>query len=177
MTYEPPQTDVDTEFGENSFGLFGDDLPYAPIGWSINRLAKELGMDRRTITKRLQNVHPMGRNSNGPVYRLADAVRAIFEQPTASETDQLNARILRARAESAEIDLERTKDNLLVAKDVEKAAFDVARAEREVLHNWPDRVAPILAAEFGINQVGLATALEREIRIFMEERSDDAGGG
>ena len=45
--------------------------------WSVNALAIELEIDRRTVAKRLANVPPAGMKSGHPAWRLADAVEAI----------------------------------------------------------------------------------------------------
>ncbi len=62
-------------------------------------------------------------------------------------------------------------------KEVERAATNRAREEREAWLTWPARTAPILAGEFEVDQAKLSRDLEREIRAHMEERSrepDDA---
>ena len=45
-------------------------------GWSISRLASELGMDRKTVAKRLRDggVAPAGKREGYDVYRLVDVV-------------------------------------------------------------------------------------------------------
>lgn len=155
--------------------LFGGMLPRASSGWSVNRLATELGLDRRTVTKRLVDVAPLGDGPAGPVYTLADAVRAIFGQAPVKETDALKRRILAAQAEDAELDLERKRGGLVDANDVRHAAFENARIEREALLAWLARVAPSLAAEMGVDLAVAAAALDRELRAYMEGRADDAG--
>ena len=56
----------------------GDVRAFDP-GWSISRLAEELGLDRRTATDRLREagIAPCGKRSGHPVYRLADAAPAL----------------------------------------------------------------------------------------------------
>ena len=146
-------------------------------GWSVNRLARELRLDRRTIHKRilLHNLPPIAEGPKGPVYDLADAARAIFGQATLSELEDLNRRILQAKAEAAELDLSAKRGELVSANAVRKAAAANARMEREALVNWPDRAAPALAAELGIDQARLTAAIEREVRAFMEDRAKDDG--
>jgi hypothetical protein len=58
--------------------------------WSINRLAAELRVDRRTVSKYLDlaDVKPAGQGPKGPLYRLRDAVAVladagVFESITA----------------------------------------------------------------------------------------------
>jgi len=45
--------------------------------WSVNGLAVELCVDRRTIARRLETVIPAGSGPNGPLYWLSDCVRAL----------------------------------------------------------------------------------------------------
>ena len=52
-----------------------------------------------------------------------------------------------ARAALAELDLRRRQGELLVARDVEAAQFEQARALRDALLAVPDRLAAVLAAE------------------------------
>ncbi len=146
-------------------------------GWSVNRLARELRLDRRTIHKRimLHNVPPIAEGPKGALYDLADAARAIFGQATISEVENLNRRILQAKAEAAELDLAAKRGEMVNAADVRKAAAANARMERAALVNWPDRAAPALAAELGVDQAHLTAAIEREVRAFMEDRAKDDG--
>ena len=162
-----------TEIGQSAlFDLPGMD---APAGWSVNRLARELNFDRRTVTKRLVNVEPLGEGKNGPVYDLANAVRALFGVTSLTEKDSLDRRILTAKAEAAELDLAAKRGELLDAAAVRKAATANARMEREALLNWPDQIAPMMAAELEVDESLLVTILAREIRELMEARADDAG--
>jgi hypothetical protein len=45
--------------------------------WSINALATELDMDRRTVASRLRNVPPDGRLNGNPAWHLPTALEAI----------------------------------------------------------------------------------------------------
>lgn len=48
--------------------------------WSASALAREFGMDRRTIADKIRaaNVQPIGTDRGNPVYAMADAARACF---------------------------------------------------------------------------------------------------
>lgn len=41
--------------------------------WSINGLSTELGVDRRTLARKLRDAEPAGQGPNGPVYWMKDA--------------------------------------------------------------------------------------------------------
>ncbi|MEM7222998.1 MAG: hypothetical protein AAF495_08485 [Pseudomonadota bacterium] len=167
--------DLDSETGISHNGngqdLFHGELPRLAKGWSINALSIELKLDRRTVRKRLAVVEPLSDGPKGPLYSLADAARALFGQPTLSQAEDLNHRILRNKLDASEIDLARKRGEFMPRKEVERTAANVAREEREAWLTWPARAAPILADEFAADQAELSRALEREIRAHMEERS------
>lgn len=167
------QVAIETEGShrDNGHDLFGGGLPRSPVGWSVNQLSIELKLDRRTVRKRLQDVEPLSDGPKGPLYSLADAARALFGQAAVSEAETLKHRTLRNRLEASDLDLAHKRGELLPRKAVEKAARDVALEEREAWLTWPARAAPILAGEFELDLVELTTALEREVRAHMEERS------
>ncbi len=175
MTDAPATSDAPQELAGGPADLFGGVLPQQVAGWSVNRLASELKLDRRTVTNRLVTVPPLRETAGGPVYALADAARALFGHATLSEAESLKRRLLAAQAKSAELDLQAKKGELISANDVRSAALENARVEREALTAWPARVAPILAAELGVDLAALTTALEREVRAYMEERANDPG--
>ena len=141
-------------------------------GWSASKLSRELRLDRRTVGRHLEGVPPIAQGTHGPLYSLADAVRTIFGATALSELDRLRARQLKARAEAAEIDVAKSKSELVSRAEVEAAATEVARVERKAWELWPDRVAPLIGAEFGIDQKRLALALERHVRDHLEERAN-----
>jgi len=45
--------------------------------WSVNGLSNELGVDRRTIARRLHDVKPVGAGPRGSLYLMADVYRAL----------------------------------------------------------------------------------------------------
>lgn len=139
--------------------------------WSISALASGLGMDRRTITKRLKGVEPAGTERKTPVYKLADAVRAIFDAPGAAEDDKNRSRLWAAQADRAELDLERIRGELLPRDEVERVAFEHGKIERVALEQWPARVGPALAGALGVDHGRLVAALEREVRQHLEGRT------
>ena len=50
--------------------------------WSINRLATELGIDRRSLARRLDGVKPNATGPKGePLYALRDTLEALGERP------------------------------------------------------------------------------------------------
>jgi hypothetical protein len=61
--------------------------------WSINALATELGMDRRTVAKKLSGVRPSGTLNGSPAWHLTVALEAIQRRRRrGEEDDQLDER-------------------------------------------------------------------------------------
>lgn len=52
--------------------------------WSINALSVELGIDRRTIAKRLEEVPPAKIEGNIRLYYMANVMRVIMQAPGAA---------------------------------------------------------------------------------------------
>jgi hypothetical protein len=50
--------------------------------------------------------------------------------------------------------------------------FKLARDERDAWVNWPARVAAIMAAELEVDQHRLHTALERHVRVHLNELAE-----
>ena len=78
--------------------------------------------------------------------------------------------ILKTRERALRMEVESGK--LVDADVVRDEVFKLSRADRDAWVNWPSRVAPLLAAEFGLPLVALALALEREVRAHLFERAD-----
>ena len=93
----------------------------------------------------------------------ADAGSVDFNAARTAET------IIKTR--EREMKLQVAGGKLVSADAVHKAVFALAREERDALSNWPSRVAPLIAAEIGADQVRLAVALEKHVREHLAERS------
>ena len=133
-------------------------------------------MDRRTVTKRLKGIEPAGIEAGHPVWRLGEAVRAIFAMPGAGEAEALRHRLLAAQTEKAETELEQLKGELVRRGEVEAEAFRHGRAERDALTAWASRIGPVVAAELAVDAARLTTLLSQEVRQYLEERADAASG-
>ena len=59
-----------------------------PEGWSISRLSKELGVDRRTVTRRIEGVTPSGKTNLGNLYNLRDVVVQVLHPGLLDKMDQ-----------------------------------------------------------------------------------------
>ena len=65
-----------------------------PSTWSLNGLATETGLDRRTVANYLANTKPAGQRTHGPVFLMRTLVAALREEPTEGDLGELSMRIL-----------------------------------------------------------------------------------
>ncbi|MEN1941020.1 DUF1441 family protein [Luteimonas sp. MJ174] len=117
-------------------------------GWSIARLADELGMDRRTATKRLRDagVPPCGKRGGHDVYRLADAAPALVDPIGPSvESGVVDPRDLPPKdrkdyyqSENERLKVEVTIGQLIPAVEVEADYAELVKKVVKVLDTLPD---------------------------------------
>lgn len=75
------------------------------------------------------------------------------------------------RYEKESLELARLTGQLVDAAEVEAAAFNTWRTERDALQNLPAQIAPIIAAELKIDEHQLYQTLEKHFRGFLKERN------
>lgn len=77
--------------------------------WSVNGLATELDIDRRTLAKKLSGIEPDGEQRGNPAWKMRTAIDAIYgkssSEPNAIEVEKLA--IMRAKRRSLELSNER----------------------------------------------------------------------
>lgn len=74
----------------------------------------------------------------------------------------------RLKAEKTAAQLAQLRGEMLPKAQVHKVLWARARLEREMLTQFPARVAPLLAAEFGVPERPLLDALEGHVRAHLE---------
>lgn len=109
-------------------------------------------------------------------WHLVSVVRGVYEGliaalnkkkgPEGAQYDALELREQTAKTEKLEIEVCRLKGELVPASEVERTAFELARATSEAFMNLPARLADELAAEKDAFTV--RTRLEDEIRGILE---------
>jgi hypothetical protein len=72
------------------------------------------------------------------------------------------------------LEFEVKSGRLVDADAAKKAVFDLSRQDRDSWANWPSRVAPLIAAELGVDLVKLAVVLEKHVREQLAERAQPA---
>lgn len=70
-----------------------------------------------------------------------------------------------------QLEFEIKSGKLVDAEAARKAVFELSRQDRDSWANWPSRVAPLIAAELGVDLVKLAVILEKHVRDQLAERA------
>ena len=82
-----------------------------------------------------------------------------------------------AKGRRAELDVAVLEGKLISADEVRAAQTERAVSEREALLNWPSSgIAAQLAAKFGANEREMFLALDAEVRLYLEARSQQPLG-
>ena len=117
-----------------------------PQLWSVSALANELALDRRTVAKRLVGVPPAGERSGNSVWRLSDALPALTEgRRSEAPPDEVSdkARLMKAKADIAEMEAERLAGDLVPTAEVEAAWTEIMARVRARMLAVPSRAAPM----------------------------------
>lgn len=127
--------------------------------WSISQIARAFGMDRRTVTKRLEDggVKPASSRGGFPVYELKAVGPALFGQVMVGGTDPNNMPPNERRAwyqsENERLKFEREMSQLVPMHDVRREMSSMAKGMANTLDSLPD----ILERDCGLS----AEALDR----------------
>jgi phage terminase Nu1 subunit (DNA packaging protein) len=135
-------------------------------GWSINAAAEELGRDRRTVTKAAKKCRPVAEDARGKRYDLGDLARALYDKGGGDlDLNAEKARLARAQAEKAELDLAERRGELFPRGLIERTWLDVAMAIRSKVLALKT-LAPTLV---GLNLQDIEEELDARTREMLEE--------
>lgn len=145
--------------------------------WSVSALATEMGIDRRTMAKRLENIPAAGEAQKGrPGWRLTDVIVALYGSAEGGE--RINAevekgRLLKAQADLAQLEVRKREGDLLPADEVARVDEAVMTAIRDAFLALPDGVAEVVcevAASEG--PTGVAALLRERVETILEDASN-----
>jgi phage terminase Nu1 subunit (DNA packaging protein) len=139
-----------------------------PQTWSISGLAVEFGLDRRTIARRLENVHPAESSGRSARYRMLEAAGAICgpagggraaETAAAGPLDLTaeRARLAKFQADKTELEVAVLRGDLIPGEIVKDVWGDYIAAARAKLIALPSTAAPRVAG-------GTVREVELELR-------------
>ncbi|WP_375738062.1 DUF1441 family protein [Pseudomonas boanensis] len=113
--------------------------------WSINALAEEFGIDRRTIKRRLDGIPPAGEVNGYPAWRLRDVAIAVMGPQVSPvlngvDPDDLppKERLDHYRAERERIKWEAEQRISIPAPEVEQVVATAFKALSQGLDTIPD---------------------------------------
>lgn len=123
--------------------------------WSINALAVELDVDRRTVANALKKVPPDGEQVGHPAWFIITAIRAMWPAPDAGgeilDPTQERARKDRALAIQAEIRNDVALGKLVSADDAAAAWTAMAVNARNHLLGLPSKLRMLVPREYQEN--------------------------
>lgn len=124
-------------------------------GWTINKLATELGLDRRSLSARLKNLQPHHEvtRANGATVRHY-SLKSVFthlcgHREVEDSPASARARLDRLRGDLVELDLAAKRRELIPVVDFERAmasAFKLVASELENLPSMLERDAGLSGA-------------------------------
>jgi len=79
---------------------------------------------------------------------------------------------LALKVEAQRMALDENKGRLIDRQKTLALVRELAQGERDAILAWPARAAPILAAELGVDQHALHSALDASLRAHLTERSE-----
>lgn len=113
--------------------------------WSISKLAYAFGMDRRTVTRRIEdaNLEPAGKKNGHPVYALKSAGPALFVNavaPFKGDPEELQPQDRKAwyQSENERVKLEVQLRQLIPSEEVHREMSNLAKAVTSTLDSLPD---------------------------------------
>jgi hypothetical protein len=96
--------------------------------------------------------------------------------PTTPPFGESQARKEYWRAQLTQVEFEVRSGRLVDAEAVHKRIFRLAQEYKVSLEAWPAQVAPVIAAELGIDATRLAVLLDKHIRAFLTEHAASVRG-
>lgn len=136
--------------------------------------ARHRGVSRQSVVKMIEGGRIGGRAiaANGRIV-VAEADRQLGpriadEPPTLAAS---KARKAAADARKAELAVAEMEGRLIDKAGALRAVFQLAQAERDAILAWPVRAAPIMAAELGVDEHALRTALVTSLRAHLSDHA------
>lgn len=149
-----------------------------PAEMTKTAFAVHLGVSAGRVSQMITSGLPVLANGKVPVdaadawYRANIRQKANGAKHSANQLSDIRVQHEGARRDLLLMDIKQRSGVLIDRKAVEVALFDRARAERDAHTAWVSRVAPVIAAELGVDLSNLFAALDREMRQHLQELSE-----
>ncbi|MBF0153241.1 MAG: elements of external origin [Magnetococcales bacterium] len=133
--------------------------------WNLEKVRAQWNSNTDTAKQR------SGRDGMKPVLTAAvgtvkETLREGDQSLGTSGTTYMQARTadMVMRAQRHKIELEQLKESLVSKEEYDAKVFKLARQLRDMIQNWPSRVAPEMAAELGVDSHLMHVTLDRYVR-------------
>jgi hypothetical protein len=118
--------------------------------WSLNSLATELGMDRRTLARRLEGLEPAKEVTKGKrterLYKLAAVIAHVYERQGESlDLNHERAKLAVLQQEKLQLEISELRGDLVRASAVEGRWQDILATTRAKLLALPSKLAVAIA--------------------------------
>lgn len=143
--------------------------------WSVNALARELGLDRRTVAVRLQGIPPDGHLGRHPAWLLRTALAAISRRAEIAgarlDAEQEKAGLMRAQRVKTEFENRVLEGKFVSAAEVETAGAVMFTAIRDRIQGVAS-IAPLLVQAA---LQGGELAVKRKLAAALDEALEELG--
>ncbi len=110
---------------------------------SISQISNEFGHERKTVAHKLQeaNIKAAGKRGGYDVYRLRDAVKALYYSKLGDGDDlPPSQRLAHYKAESEKIEVDLARGALIRRGEYERDLSDILKQVKEAFDTLPDKL-------------------------------------
>lgn len=136
-----------------------------PRRWTISALSVELGIDRRTLARRLEGLDPIEEKVVGQrterTYRMRDVFKHLSALEQRPSLDDERRKLTILQQERLRIEIEAKQGSLIDLQVAREEWGDACRNIRQRLLAIPSRVAPLMA---GLDAPSARDILDSDIR-------------
>ena len=142
-------------------------LPMKPTqGYTVNKLAELLEMDRRSLTRLLVDVEPDEENGKHKLYKLS----TLWELKIGKSANAEKARLDKLRADVVELDLAQKKGELVPTDTILDLLIPLFSNVRTKFIAIPAKAAPLLTGQS--TELEVQDTLKRLVNDCLEELSN-----
>jgi hypothetical protein len=119
--------------------------------WSLNALATELAIDRRSLARRLEGLEPASETTKGTrverLYKLRDVIAHLYEGERAGlDLNYERAVLAKLQQEKLQLEISELRGDLVRASAVEVRWQDILSSTRAKLLALPSKLAVAIAS-------------------------------
>jgi len=147
-------------------------MAYTAQDWTVSALAVELGIDRRTIGKKVSDIEPTRIKGTYKYYRMSEVARVVFGEGGSGDLNAERTRLAKAQADKTELEVKQLTGELIPAGIISDEWGDIASTIRSKLLSLPIKIARVAIAAETLKEVEEVT--RSEINLVLTELSRNA---